>query len=182
MRLAILICAVGVALGLVGCGADEESAAKAPRVRLDITSPLDLSTVRASTVEVRGRVKPAGARVRILGRPARVTGGGFAATVALESGANVVDVMATAAGRSPSMAAFRVTRDEQVSVPDLVGIGVDELTDRLDALGLKLDIERGGGFFDEFRGGDPAVCAQDPEAGTRVAPGATVHVVVARSC
>ena len=151
-------------------------------MRLEISAPADSAVVDGGSVDVRGRVTPASARVRIRGRATRVSGGTFSASVPLEDGANVIDVAATARGRSPMLTAFRVTRDERVTVPALEGIAVEDLEGELAPLGLELDAERGGGFLDELRSGDPAVCEQEPAAGTRVERGTTVHVVVAKSC
>jgi len=130
MRRATLIgawCAAFVP-ALAGCGGGEEKPEPSLRpVRLEVTAPADAAIVRGGTLDVRGRVSPAGAHVRVLGRPADVTGGTFIAVVALEHGRNIVDVAATAPGRRTTLAAFRVTRDERVSVPDLAGVGAADV-------------------------------------------------------
>src|SRR5215213_808669 len=129
MRAAPVIVLACLATAAAGCGGENRQQARRPDppVQLSVTSPADDSTVRAETVEVQGTVEPAGATVLVLGQKAPVSGGGsFRASVPLEPGANVIDVMATAGGRSPALTAFRVTREVPVTVPDLDGTSVDE--------------------------------------------------------
>ena len=76
---------------------------------------------------------------------------------------NVIDVIATAPRRLPTMTALRVTRDVLVTVPALEGVLEDEVEARLEPLGLAVDVERGGGLFDVLRAGEPRVCEQEPE-------------------
>ena len=126
---------------------------------------------------------PASAAVTVLGQRAAVSGGGtFSATVALQPGANVIDVMATARGRGPTLTAFRVTREVPVTVPNLAGKSADEVRDTLSGLGLRPEIEEGGGLLEDLLPGDPSVCTQEPSAGTQVKRGTSVHVVVSKSC
>jgi Glucodextranase, domain B/PASTA domain len=167
-----------------GCGGDDGRRAQRPPVpvELDVTEPADMAVVQAETVEVRGSVEPAGASVRVLGDEADVSGGTFRAQVALEPGANVIDVIATARGRGTAMTAFRVTRELPVSVPDLAGLEVQEVEERLADAGLKADIDERTGLIEELLPGEPAACRQDPEPGTEVRRGTTVHVEVAKSC
>jgi beta-lactam-binding protein with PASTA domain len=121
--------------------------------------------------------------VLVLGQRASVSGGGtFTATVPLQPGANVIDVMATAGARGPALTAFRVTREVPVIVPDLSGKTADEARATLGDLSLKAEVEEGGGLLEELLPGDPAVCTQDPEAGAQVRRGTSVHVVVSKSC
>lgn len=167
----------------VGCGGDDgPPPAPTEHVQLEITAPSDGSTLRRGTAEVRGTVSPRSSSVMVLGRPALVTDGEFTVVVPLEPGANVVDVMATAPRRLPALTAVRVIRDILVTVPDLTGLLEDELEARLEPLGLRADVERGGGLFDMLRPGEPRVCEQEPEAGTRVRRGREVVVVVAKRC
>jgi Glucodextranase, domain B/PASTA domain len=185
MRLPPVLVFACLAAFAAGCGGDGEPRAQKPpaAVELDVDSPEDMATVRSATVAVRGTVSPAGSVVRVLGRAASVTAGGtFTATVPLQPGENVIDVMATARGRGPALTAFRVTREVPVEVPDLGGMNVEEIHDRLGAAGLGVQVEHGGGLLEELLPGDPAVCKQDPEAGAKVRRGTTVHVVVAKSC
>jgi hypothetical protein len=151
-------------------------------VHLEVTAPADVAIVRDGTLDVRGRVSPVGAKVWVLGRPAQVSGGTFTAVVPLEHGRNVVDVAATARGRRTALAAFRVTRDERVAVPDLAGVAAGDVEREVEPLGLRVEVSRGGGLLDRLLPGDPVVCEQGPAAGTRVRRGRTVRVVVARSC
>jgi hypothetical protein len=168
-----------------GCGGENQPRAQrpAPAVDLSVTAPNDMATVREETVQVQGTVAPAGADVLVMGQKAPVSGGGsFSATVALEPGANVIDVMASAAGRTPALTAFRVTREVPVTVPDLGGKSEADVDRALAAIGLKPEVEKGGGLIEDLLPGDPAVCQQDPSPGTQVRRGSTVHVVVSKSC
>jgi hypothetical protein len=174
-----------LAVVAAGCGGGEEPRARrAPRaVDLKVSAPRDMATVRAESVEVSGTVVPASSAVSVLGERAAVSGGGtFSTTIALQPGANVIDVMATANGRGPALTAFRVVREVPVTVPDLDGKSVDEVQQTLDGLGLKPEIEQGGGLLEDLLPGDPAVCGQDPDPGTQVRRGTRVHVVVSKSC
>ena len=167
-----------------GCGGDDGERAQRPPapVDLDVTEPADMAVVQTDTVEVQGTVEPAGASVRVLGDQADVSDGTFRADVALEPGPNVIDVIATARGRGTAMTAFRVTRELPVKVPDLDGLEVQEVEERLADAGLRPEISERGGLLDELLPGEPAVCEQDPEPGTEVRRGTTVRVEVARSC
>ncbi|MDP2710257.1 MAG: PASTA domain-containing protein [Solirubrobacteraceae bacterium] len=181
--LSLLGCLAVAAALLAGCGGgDSPPAPLAERVQLEVSAPADGATIRGGTVDVRGQVSPRASEVTVLGRPALVTEGSFTAVVPLEPGANVIDVIAAAPRRRPALAALRVTRDILVSVPDLAGLAEDELEERLEPLGLRPDVERGGGLFDALRPGERVVCEQEPEPGTRVRRGGVVDVVVARRC
>jgi glucodextranase-like protein/PASTA domain-containing protein len=186
MRRSALVFACLAAAAVTGCGGDDgQKRAQRPAtpVALRITSPADMTTVRSETVKVTGTVEPAGSAVLVLGQKAPVSGGGtFTATVALEPGANVIDVMASAGGHTPALTAFRVTREMPVTVPDLAGKTVDEVDQTLDGLGLHAEVEKGGGLIEDLLPGDPAVCEQDPNPGTQVKRGSKVHVVVSKSC
>jgi hypothetical protein len=183
LRVAILTLAGAAILAVAGCGGDDAKPPKPePRVRLEITAPSDTATVHRGTVDVRGRVTPATATVRVLGRPALVSDGSFTVVVPLDPGVNVVDVSASARGRRSALTAFRVTREQRIAVPDLKDVDVDELESTLEELGLVAVVERGGGILDPFVPSGLGVCEQDPVEGTRVRRGATVRVVVARSC
>ena len=69
-----------------------------------------------------------------------------------------------------------------MEVPDLDGLEVKEVEDRLAEAGLKPDINQRGGLIEELLPGEPTVCQQDPEPGTQVRRGTTVRVEVAKSC
>ena len=183
MRRASVIGAACAAALLPGCGGgDDPPSAPRERVRLQVSAPADGAVVRGGTVDVRGSVSPATADVAVLGRPALVSGGRFTVVVPLDPGVNIVDVAATAGSRRPAFTALRVTRDMQVTVPDLTGVVEDDVQGRLQALGLKADVQRDDSILDLLRSGDRVVCVQDPEAGTRVRRGRTVQVVVSKSC
>jgi beta-lactam-binding protein with PASTA domain len=94
----------------------------------------------------------------------------------------VIDVMATARGRGPALTAFRVTREVPVEVPDLGGLDVDAVQQKLGPSGLTADVQQRGGLLEELLPGEPAVCEQDPQPGAKVRRGTTVHVVVGKSC
>jgi Glucodextranase, domain B/PASTA domain len=184
MSARMLVALACLTAAAAGCGGDDGDRAQRPLapVQLDISEPADMAVVQSDTVEVQGTVQPAGAAVRVLGERADVSGGTFRAQVALEPGPNVIDVIATARGRSTTMTAFRVTRELPVSVPDLAGLEVQEVEERLADAGLKADIDERTGLIEELLPGEPAVCHQDPEPGTEVRRGTTVHVEVAKSC
>ncbi len=185
MRVQLVLVIACLAAAAAGCGGDDnKKPARAPApVSLKVSVPDDMSTVRAESVEVKGTVTPASAAVTVLGQRAPVSGGGtFSLSVALEPGANVIDVMATAAARSPALTAFRVTREVPVIVPDLGGKTADEVKSSLGGLGLKPEIEESGGLLEDLLPGDPTVCTQDPRSGEQVRRGTAVHVVVSKSC
>ena len=170
------------ALALTGCGGDDPPPPDPPAVRLTVASPADASTVRTDSVELSGRVSPARAAVRVLGKAARVTGGEFSIDVPLDEGANVIDVSATMPGRSAAFAALRVTYDPRVTIPTLVGVPDEEAADRLTELGLDPSRDSVGGLFDELRSGARRVCESDPPKGTLVDPGSTVTLKTAKGC
>ena len=187
MRRPVFVFACLCAAAATGCGGGGNEPKRpqrpAPVVDLEIAQPTDMTTVRSESVDVKGTVTPAGAAVLVFGQRAPVSpGGSFTATVPLEPGANVIDVMATASGRTPALTAFRVTREMLVSVPDLGGKTEPDVDKALAALGLEPDVQKGGGLLEELLPGNPAVCEQDPNAGTQVRRGSTVHVVVSKSC
>ena len=167
-----------------GCGGDDGQRAQRVLVPvdLDVTEPADMAVVQTDSVDVRGTVEPPGASVRVMGDEADVSGGKFRAQVALGPGANVIDVIATARGRGTAMTAFRVTRELPVKVPDLDGLEVPEVQERLTDAGLRPEIDERSNLFEELLPGEPAVCEQDPAPGTEVRRGTTVRVEVARSC
>jgi hypothetical protein len=167
----------------VGCGGAAPTAQKPkPPVQLRVSSPSDTALVLGSKVQVSGSVSPSTARVQVKGQRAQVSGGRFSSTITLEPGPNVIDVAATASNHSAALTAFRVTREERVAVPDLVGAGVDDAERAAERRGLTLERKRGGGFLDSLVPKGLAVCVQEPAAGSRVRRGSTVRVVVARAC
>jgi beta-lactam-binding protein with PASTA domain len=73
-------------------------------------------------------------------------------------------------------------REARVAVPDLTGRDADTAQEQLEGLGLTVEREDAGGFFDPLLPGDPKVCEQRPEPGAQVLPGASVTLRIARSC
>jgi glucodextranase-like protein/PASTA domain-containing protein len=185
MRVPPILVLACLAVVAAGCGgADQRRTTRPPAaVELKVSEPPDMTTVRAESVDVRGTVTPAGAAVTVLGQRAAVSGGGtFTATVPLQPGANVIDVMATAQGRGPALTAFRITREVPVNVPNLDGKSVEQVRDTLGGLGLQPDIKETGGLLEDLLPGSPSVCDQDPGPGSQVRRGTTVHVTVSKSC
>jgi hypothetical protein len=181
MRLSLLTGAA-CALLLGACGGDKPAKPVAP-VRVQVTAPQDLGTVRTASVEVRGTVTPASAAVTVRGERAQVSGGAWSAQIDVEPGVNVVDVLASAGRARPALTAVRVRRVVDVVVPDLVGLSADDAKAELEDANLKGELQTaGGGFFDELLGGSPEVCATEPSAGAHVDPGSTVVVQLARRC
>jgi hypothetical protein len=179
VRLGALIVLV---LAVSGCGEDPPAEKPKPPVQLQVSSPSDTALVLGSTVQVSGSVSPGTAQVRVQGRRAQVSGGRFSSEVALAPGPNVIDVAATARDHAAALTAFRVTREQRVTVPDLVGAGLDDAERRIERRGLSLEPERGGGFLDSLVPKGLGVCEQTPAAGSEVRRGSSVRVVVARAC
>jgi beta-lactam-binding protein with PASTA domain len=69
-----------------------------------------------------------------------------------------------------------------VELPDLIGASRDDAIDRLDALGLRAEVDEQGGLLDELLGGDWIVCASDPPPGSEVPRGASIHLTVSKGC
>jgi Glucodextranase, domain B/PASTA domain len=171
----LLLLAAG---SIAGCGDRPERR----QVRLDITAPADAAVVREDGVEVRGRVRPARARVLVLGRSATVADGEFRARVPVHEGSNVIDVGGSARGATPGWSAVRVTRQVLVTVPDLDGASRQDAVTRLREAGLRADVEEADGLLDQLLGGDWFVCLARPPAGSRLARGAVVRLEVSRTC
>ena len=167
-----------------GCSGDDNDRAQRPQTpeRLTVNEPNDMAVVQSDSVDVQGTVEPAGASVRVMGKSADVSGGTFRASVALEPGPNVIDVIATARGRATAMTAFRVTRELPVKVPDLDGLTEAEAEEQLADAGLRPQLNVRGGLIEELLPGEPAVCEQDPEPGTEVRRGTTVRAELSKSC
>jgi hypothetical protein len=169
-----------LAVVLGGCGG---AAKPAPPVRLSVDAPADMALVHGSLVQVRGLVSPPGARVLVDGRDVDVRDGRFSADVQLQPGTNLVDVVAgAAAGARPATLALRVRRQVRVRVPDLTGFTPPDAKDALAGLGLPADIHKASGLFDFLLPEDARVCDTDPPPDSRVQPGSTVKVFVAKRC
>lgn len=184
MRLAPPLLAVALLAAVAACGGDaRRSGAPGSRaVRVTITGPGDQATTRSQMLTVHGSVTPADASVLVLGQPADVVAGAFTARVALRPGANVIDLEATAAGRSPALTALRVTREMPIAVPDLSHLTPDDARARVARLGLLLRTQDDGGLLEGILPGTPGVCAQRPGAGAEAHKGDTVTVLVAKRC
>ena len=182
MRIAGLAAPLALALAAASCGDDPRSARREPVVVLKLAGPADGTVVRRDSVSIRGSVQPRGAQVKVLGRDVAVDGGGFSTDVALEPGANLIDVAAAAPGRRPDFAVARVVREVHLPVPALVGSDADSARDQLERLGLTARSVDAGGFFDPLLPGDPKVCEQRPRAGAQALPGSEVTLHVARDC
>ena len=179
-RLAVLLAAAGP-LALGACGGAGSTASKPP-VRLTVDAPGDGAVVRQGSVEVSGRVSPAGAAVTVRGQSAAVAGGAFSAEVPLEGGDNVIDVMATAPTARPVMTAVRIVRELTVRVPDVTGGSSGDARDRLASAGLRADVHESSDPFQDLLPVDASVCSTDPSPGARVERGTTVRMRVAKIC
>lgn len=169
------------ALVVAGCGSGEPSPAP-PKVRLAVTAPSDAAVVDGDNVEISGTVMPARAHVEVLGREVSASSGRFTTSVPLDPGANVIDVAASADGRTPAVTAIRVVRQMPVAIPDLADARPDSAVQQLESLGLRAEVQEGGSILDEIFGGAKRVCSSNPDAGKTVKPGTTVVLRVARSC
>jgi hypothetical protein len=177
-----LLASILPVLVLAGCGGDDRPSAPLRAVQLSLSSPGDAGTVEGDAVEVTGRVVPAASSVRVLGREVDVTSGSFTAEVTLEEGANLIDISASAPGRRSVSTALRVVREVPVEIPDLRGDDPAEARATLEGLGLQAELRRGGGLLEDLLPGEVAVCGSDPEHGTRVRPGTSVTLEVAKVC
>ncbi len=182
MRVPALTAAVVLAILTAACGDEPGPPPPEPVVRLELGTPADGAVVRSETVEVRGTVQPRGAQVEVLGREVAADNGEFRTDVALEPGANMIDVAAGARGRRPDFAVTRIVREVRLPVPDLAGGDADTARDQLEGLGLTVRTENAGGFFDPILPGDPKVCELRPRPGAQVLPGSEVTLRLARDC
>jgi beta-lactam-binding protein with PASTA domain len=80
------------------------------------------------------------------------------------------------------MTAIRIYREVMVQVPDVVGQKPSDAVDQLKAKGLEPQTENSDGGFGFFIPGSQTVCATDPDAGSKVEPGATVKVLTGKLC
>ena len=175
LLLPVLVAMVG------GCG-EEAVPRPRPAVQLVLTAPGDTTTTRDASVRVSGRVVPATARVIVLGQRVTVSAGGFSTAVDLSEGPNVIDVGASAAGRRAVWRALRVTRRSTIRVPELIGREEDDAKAALTELGLVVAVTDDDDLLDAFRRGPRIVCDVNPAAGTQVAAGGEVEVVVSKTC
>ena len=178
-RVAVL---AGLAAAAAACGGSAKPPPDPPKVRLQVFSPRDLAVIHEDMLEVRGTVSPARADVRVMGIPAASNGGEFDVRVPLVEGANVVDVAATASGRSPVLTALRVTRDTRVVVPAVAGQEPDVANGVLEGAGLRAKVDEQGDFLDRLLPIAWTVCQTRPAAGTKVARGTEVTVIARKDC
>jgi len=176
------ICLLVLPVAACGSGGAAASATPVPRVTVSFTGPADAATVRSAKVVVQGRVSPADASVEVDGEHADVNGGVFMANVELETGANLIDVTAAAPGRRADADSLRLTYDARIRLPQLAGLEQDAATQKLRALGFDVQSDRRDGFLDRLLPGPLEVCGSDPGAGAPLAKGATVTLIVKRSC
>ena len=166
------------AVASAGCGGGDSP----EPVSISLVSPADGVVVHEDAVEVRGRVRPAGARVLVGGRAATVREGEFRGRVPLREGPNVIDVGATAEDARTAWAALRVSRETLVRLPDLEGAARNDAVDRLEALGLRATVEEGEGLLDRLLPGEARVCETQPGAGSELRRGTTVRLAVSKTC
>jgi hypothetical protein len=181
MRRLGLLLAAACPLALAACGGSSSTSAKPP-VRLSVDAPGDGAVVHDGTVQISGRVSPAGASVTVLGRSAAIAGGTFTASVRLQAGDNVIDVMATAPSARPALTAVRILREITIRVPDVTGDSPGTARSRLEQAGLRADVHQSGGLLDDLLPTNPSVCDMSPASGTRVARGSTVRLRASKVC
>jgi hypothetical protein len=177
---AVVATLAALLVALAGCGDDAPRVVG--RVELTIASPSDRAVVEDDRITLEGRVRPVTSTVAVRGRSATVRSGRWSADVELEPGPNVIDVSAGAKHRRSAVAAVRVVRQLPVEVPDVEGDDPQEAVQRLEAVGLRGEVRRGGGLLDDLLPASIGVCSADPEPGTEVRVGTTVTLEVARVC
>ena len=119
-NLSLVATIVLLVLAAAACGGSDESTATTTSpsnesVSVQITAPTDGSSHRADRVTVRGTVEPPDAAVQILGQPAQVGNGVFTGSVALHSGENTIDVVASSESAAPASRTITVTRRRSAS-------------------------------------------------------------------
>jgi hypothetical protein len=174
--LAVGVCCAGIA----GCGAAAKPLAQ---LRLQVGAPADGTRVTSSSIDVSGSVTPAtGATVLVVGRSVPLTRGTFTIRVPLVPGTNIIDVLAGGVRARPAMAAVRVYRQVDVTVPDVSGDSPSSATRALLAVGLVPRIQNNGEFFDFLLPTSPEVCSTSPSGGRSVPPGSVVTVSTSKTC
>ncbi len=171
--LAALCCA------LAGCGA---GAKPETTVQVHVTAPTDGTRVSTGSITVTGSVTPTAAGVLVLGQKVPVSRGTFTTDVTLQPGNNIIDVLAGAPHAVAAMAAVRVYRQVEVTVPEVSGDSPSAATRALRAAGLVAQIQNNGNFFDFLLPSSPQVCSSSPAAGHSVPPGSAVTLSVSKTC
>ena len=159
--------------------AAEGAPGRSARLELVVAAPRAGETVRSRSVVVRGTVAGAGATVAVQGRRARVSGGTFAAEVALPpgrtrirvaaatpAGRRVVRTVAVRRGMSPRAVGAAFARRRPGRMPDLLAAPLPDARALLEGAGIAYRVVR----LADARLPDRswAVCATTP------APGATL--------
>ena len=75
-----------------------------------------------------------------------------------------------------------MARETLVRVPDVADSGRDDAVDRLESAGLRADVVERSGLLDRLLPGEWGVCDTEPPAGAELPRGATVHLVVSKTC
>jgi hypothetical protein len=181
-RLAVTAAAaITAAIVLGACG--RSAVHHVAPVQLSQLSPSDGARVSTDRITVSGTVKPEHASVMILGRritPA--TDGHFSATVDLQVGTNLIDVIAAAKRARPALTALRVTRYVLISVPSVEGRGPRAAAAAIRAVGLVPKVEGSSDPFSFLVPLSSQVCNQSPAAHAHVVPGTTVTLSVSKVC
>jgi hypothetical protein len=168
--------------GITACGG-ARAAHRDPRVQLQLRSPADGTSVAGSSVTVSGTVSPARAEVRVVGRPARVQPDGtFSMRVALRTGMNLIDVLASLPHASEAMSAIRVERYVLITVPQVVGESPSDAETALRNEGLVPKVQPSGNPFTFVVPLPEQVCSSTPPPGARVSPGSTVVLATGKFC
>jgi hypothetical protein len=178
-RMRALLCA-GACAALSGCGATTKPSTP---LRLQLTSPADGADVTSTSVLVSGTVTPTtAANVFVLGQSVAVSHGAFTARVQLQPGTNIIDVLAGAPHAVAAMAAVRVYRQVEVTIPALAGQSPSAATRALRGAGLVPRIQNDSQLFDFLLPNPPLVCNSTPPAGRSVPPGTAVTLSVSKTC
>jgi hypothetical protein len=179
VRLIATATATAVAVALAGCGA---ASRPEPQIHVQVSEPVDGTTVTSGSVTVTGSVTPVAGTVLVLGRQVSVSHGSFSAQVQLQPGSNLLDVLAGAAHAKAAMTAVRVYRQILVTIPDVSNDSPPNAAKALGALGLHVQLKDTDPFYSFLIPGGQSVCGTSPSAGHRVDPGATVTISVSKTC
>jgi hypothetical protein len=171
---------VACLLAIAGCGT--KAAAPEPQVQLQLTTPVDGTTVTDGSITIAGKVSPAGTRVLVLGQPVTVTGGEFTKTVPLQPGSNLVDVLAGGDRARAAMTAVRVYRQVLVTIPNVSNDSPSTAVRALEALGLHARTDNTDSFLDFLIPSSYGICSMSPAPGNRVLPGTLVTIKISKTC
>jgi hypothetical protein len=171
--------ATTVAAALAGCGA---AMRPEPQLHVQVSEPVDGTTVTTGSVTVSGSVTPLATSVLVLGHRVAVNHGSFSAQVQLQPGSNLLDVLAGTAHTKAAMTAVRVYRQILVTIPDVSNDSPPDAAKALVALGVHVQLKDTDPFYSFLIPGGQSVCGTSPSAGHRVDPGATVTISVSKVC